>query len=114
MAKPCVAGAKLARIYNRQPAMGGGSLFSRTVPILNRRPIMRSYSIVGLILIVLGALALIVRSVTYFTTEHVAGPLGFFAWEVDRPHTIFISPLAGLVAIVVGLVLVYMTRRPVS
>jgi membrane-bound ClpP family serine protease len=72
---------------------------------------MRSYSIVGLILIVLGAIALVVRSVTYFTTEHVAGPLGFFAWEVDRPHTIFISPLAGVIAIVVGVALVMMTRR---
>ena len=69
---------------------------------------MRPYSIVGLILIVLGALALVVRSFTYFTTEHVTGPLGFFAWEVDRPHTIFISPLAGIVALVVGLVLVFM------
>ncbi len=75
---------------------------------------MRPYSIVGLILIVLGALALVVRSSTYFTTEHVVGPLGFFAWEVDRPHTIFISPLAGIVALVVGLVLVFMTRRPTS
>ena len=75
---------------------------------------MRSYSIVGLILIVLGMLALVVRSVTYFTTEHVAGPLGFFAWEVDRPHTIFISPLAGIVALAAGLALLYMTRRPAS
>jgi hypothetical protein len=73
---------------------------------------MRSYSIVGLVLIVLGVLALVIRSVTYFTTEHVAGPLGFFAWEVDRPHTIFISPLAGIVALVIGIVLVFMTRRP--
>jgi hypothetical protein len=72
---------------------------------------MRPYSIAGLILIVLGALALVVRSVTYFTTEHVTGPLGFFAWEVERPHTIFISPLAGIVALVAGLVLVYMSRR---
>ena len=89
--------------------MGGGLAYSRTVLIhLNRRPIMRPYSIVGLILIVLGALALVVRSFTYFTTEHVTGPLGFFAWEVDRPHTIFISPLAGIVALVVGLVLVFM------
>ena len=72
---------------------------------------MRPYSIVGLILIVLGALALFVRSVTYFTTEHVAGPLGFFAWEVDRPHTIFISPLAGIVALAIGLALVFMSRR---
>jgi hypothetical protein len=73
---------------------------------------MRSYSIVGLILIVLGAIAFVVRSVTYFTTEHVAGPLGFFAWEVDRPHTIFVSPLAGIVAIAIGIALVLMTRRP--
>ena len=72
---------------------------------------MRPYSIVGLILIVLGALALVVRSVTYFTTEHVTGPLGFFAWEVDKPHTIFISPLAGIVALTIGLVLIFMTRR---
>jgi ABC-type Fe3+ transport system permease subunit len=72
---------------------------------------MRPFSIVGLILIVLGVLALVVRSVTYFTTEHVTGPLGFFAWEVDKPHTIFISPLAGIVALAIGLVLVYMARR---
>jgi membrane-bound ClpP family serine protease len=73
---------------------------------------MKPFSIVGLILIVLGVLAMLVRSVTYFTTDHVTGPLGFFAWEVERPHTIFISPLAGLVALVVGIVLVYMARRP--
>jgi hypothetical protein len=72
---------------------------------------MRPYSIAGLVLIVLGALALVVRSVTYFTTEHVTGPLGFFSWEVERPHTIFISPLAGIIALVIGLVLVFMTRR---
>jgi hypothetical protein len=75
---------------------------------------MRPYSIVGLILIVLGAVALVVRSVTYFTTEHVTGPLGFFTWEVDRPHTIFISPLAGIVALAVGIGLVLMARRSTS
>ena len=72
---------------------------------------MRPYSVGGLILIVLGVLALSIHSVTYFTTEHVAGPLGFFAWEVDRPHTIFISPLAGIVALAIGLILVVMSRR---
>jgi hypothetical protein len=75
---------------------------------------MRPYSIAGLILIVLGALALVVRSVTYFTTEHVTGPLGFFAWEIDRPHTVFISPIAGIVALVIGLVLLFIARRPTS
>jgi len=72
---------------------------------------MRGFSIVGLILIVLGALALVSSSVTYFTTEHVTGPLGFFAWEVERPHTIFISPLAGIVALVIGIALVLIARR---
>jgi hypothetical protein len=75
---------------------------------------MRPFSIVGLVLIALGVLALAVRSVTYFETEHVTGPLGFFAWEVERPHTIFISPLAGIVALVIGIVLVMMTRRSTS
>ena len=72
---------------------------------------MRPFSIVGLILIVLGVLALLVRSFTYFTTEHVTGPLGFFAWEVERPHTIFINPIAGIVALAVGIALVLMARR---
>lgn len=69
---------------------------------------MRPYSIAGLILIVLGVLALSVHSVTYFTTDHVVGPLGFFAWDVSRPQTIIIHPVAGIVAIGVGLALVFL------
>jgi len=76
-----------------------------------RRPIMRPYSIGGLILIALGILALSIHSVTYFTTERVVGPLGFFVWDVERPHTIFMNPIAGIAAIVVGVVLVLMARR---
>jgi hypothetical protein len=72
---------------------------------------MRFYSITGLVLIVLGILALLVRSVTYYDTERVVGPLGFFAWDVERPHTLFISPIAGLVALAVGIGLMYMSRR---
>jgi hypothetical protein len=73
---------------------------------------MRPYSVGGLILIVLGVLALSVRSISYFTTQTEVGPLGFFAWDVSQPHTIFINPIAGIVAIAVGLALVLMTRRP--
>ena len=72
---------------------------------------MRPYSVTGLVLIVLGVVALAIRSVTYFSTETVVGPLGFFAWDVARPHTIFISPLAGIIALVIGIALVFMTRR---
>jgi uncharacterized membrane protein HdeD (DUF308 family) len=72
---------------------------------------MRPYSVTGLILIVLGVLALSVRSITYFATEHEVGPLGFFEWDVSRPHTLFINPIAGIVAVAVGIALVMVTRR---
>jgi hypothetical protein len=68
-------------------------------------------SVIGLVLLVLGVLVLSVHSVTYFTTEHVAGPFGFFAFDVSRPHTIFINPIAGIVALAVGIALVLMSRR---
>ena len=72
---------------------------------------MRPYSVGGLILIVLGVLAFSIHSVTYFSTEQVAGPLGFFAWDVSRPHTIFINPIAGIVAVAVGIALVFMPHH---
>ena len=72
---------------------------------------MQPQSIAGLFLIVVGVLALMVRSITYFTTEQVAGPLGIFAWEVEQPHTIFINPIVGIVAIVLGLGLIMMGRQ---
>jgi hypothetical protein len=72
---------------------------------------MRGYGIAGLVLIVLGIVALLVRSVTYFSTDTVVGPLGFFAWDVSRPHTLIISPLAGIIAVAAGIALIYMGRR---
>ena len=65
----------------------------------------------GLFLIAFGIVALMIHSVTFFTTETVAGPLGFFAWDVSRPHTIFINPIAGLAAIVVGAMLAMVPGR---
>jgi uncharacterized membrane protein HdeD (DUF308 family) len=72
---------------------------------------MRPYSALGLVLIVLGILALSVHSVTYFTTDQVVGPLGFFAWDVSRPHTIFINPIAGIVAVAAGVALIFLPGR---
>ncbi len=71
---------------------------------------MRPQQVAGLILIILGVLALSIHSVTYFTTDHQVGPLGFFAWDVSQPHTIFLNPLAGLAALGVGVVLVLIAR----
>ena len=72
---------------------------------------MRPYSAFGIALIVLGVLMLSIRSFTYFTTDQVVGPLGYFAWDVNQPHTLFINPLAGIVAVAAGLALVFLPGR---
>ena len=72
---------------------------------------MQPQSMAGLFLIVVGVLALAIRSFTYFTTEQVVGPFGIFAWNVEQPHTIFINPLVGIVAIALGIGLMMMGRR---
>jgi len=72
---------------------------------------MRSHPVAGLILIILGVLMLSIHSITYFTTDHVVGPLGYFAWDVSQPHTIFFNPVAGIIALVVGIVMVMPGRH---
>jgi hypothetical protein len=72
---------------------------------------MQPQSMAGLFLIIAGFVALMIRSFTYFTTEQVAGPLGMFVWNVQEPHTIFINPLVGIVAIALGIGLMMMGRR---
>jgi hypothetical protein len=37
--------------------------------------------------------------------------MGFFAWDVSKPHMLFINPIAGLVAIAIGVALMYLARR---
>ena len=72
---------------------------------------MRFYPVIGVILIALGILALSIRSITYFTTDQVTGPFGFLTWNVSEPHTIFFGPVAGIIALVVGIGLVLTSRR---
>lgn len=71
---------------------------------------MRPLVFVGLVLIVLGLVALAVPGFTYFTTERVAGA-GPFQIDVSRPHTIFVNPVAGLAALAGGALLVLVGRR---
>jgi hypothetical protein len=79
----------------------------------NRRLTMRPLIMIGLILVVLGAVALAVPSFTYFTTERAAD-FGFFKVDISRPHTIILNPIAGGAALVVGIVLLLTSRRSAS
>ncbi len=71
---------------------------------------MRPLVVIGLILVVLGLVALVVPSITFFTTERVAD-VGFFKIDVARPHTILLNPIVGILALAVGLVLVLANLR---
>jgi hypothetical protein len=74
---------------------------------------MRPLVVIGLILVVLGIVALAVPSFTFFTTDRVAD-VGFFKIDVSRPHTIVFNPLVGGVALVAGIVLMVVGRRSAS
>jgi hypothetical protein len=74
---------------------------------------MRPLAIIGLLLVIGGLIALAVPSITFFTTERVAD-VGFFAVDVQKPHTIFLNPIAGVVAMAVGLVLLLTGRKAVD
>ena len=74
---------------------------------------MRPLVVIGLILIVLGLVALAVPSFTFFTTERVADA-GFFKIDISRPHTIVFNPIVGGIALAAGIVLILMWRRTAS
>jgi uncharacterized membrane protein HdeD (DUF308 family) len=69
-----------------------------------RRLKMKLLIVIGLMLVVLGVVALAVPTFTFFTTERVADA-GFFKIDVSRPHTIVFNPIVGGVALVAGIVL---------
>jgi hypothetical protein len=65
---------------------------------------MRSIAIVGVVLIVLGVVALVYQGITYTSRETVVdiGPLHATA---DRQKTLPLSPVLGIVAVAGGVVL---------
>jgi hypothetical protein len=64
----------------------------------------------GVILVILGIIALVVPSITFFTTDRVADA-GFFKIDVSRPHTIVLNPIVGIVAVIAGVALTFAGRR---
>jgi len=71
---------------------------------------MQKLMVIGLILLVLGVVALAIPSFTYFTTERVAD-VGFFKIDISRPHTIAFNPIVGGVALAAGILLVIFGLR---
>jgi hypothetical protein len=71
---------------------------------------MRPLAIVGIVLIVLGAVALAYQGISYTTKEKVVD-LGPLKVEAEKQKTIPLPPVLGGVAIVAGLVLVLASSR---
>ena len=71
---------------------------------------MRPLAIVGIVLIVLGAVALAYQGITYTTNEKVVD-LGPLKVEAKREKTIPLPPVLGGVAVVAGIVLLIASSR---
>jgi hypothetical protein len=107
-------GTPIARITVPAGATAPGRTGVRTwrEPInLHRSRFMKTTSgIIGLLLIVLGIVALAVPSVTFFTTERVAD-VGFLAIDMQKPHTLIFNPIVGAVALIAGIILTVASTR---
>lgn len=71
---------------------------------------MRGLALIGVILIVLGIAALVVPSIT-FTERDTVADIGPLEVQTEDEHTIPIPTIAGVLAIVAGLGLVFAGRR---
>jgi hypothetical protein len=71
---------------------------------------MRPLAMLGIVLIVLGAVALAYQGITYTTNEKVVD-LGPLKVEAKKEKTIPLPPVLGGVAIVVGVVLLIASSR---
>jgi len=71
---------------------------------------MRNLTLVGVILVVLGIAGLIVQNVTFTENKKVLdfGPLQVRA---DEQHNVPIPTIAGLVAVMAGLGMIFASRR---
>ena len=65
---------------------------------------------IGIVLIVVGILALAVPSFTFFTTER-AVDTSFLTIDTKKPHTIILNPIVGVVAAIAGVGLVFASSR---
>lgn len=71
---------------------------------------MKPLAIIGIVLIVVGIVALAYQGITYTTKEKVVD-LGPLKVEAKREKTIPLPPVAGAAALVVGVILVVVGSR---
>jgi hypothetical protein len=74
---------------------------------------MKPLSLIGLVLVVLGVVALVYQGVTYTTRETVIdiGPIHATA---DREKTLPLPPVLGIVAVAGGVILLVAGRRKLA
>jgi len=71
---------------------------------------MKPVTLVGVVLIIVGVLALAYQGITYTTREKVVD-LGPLKVEAKRERTIPLPPVVGVIALVGGIVLVAVSAR---
>jgi uncharacterized membrane protein HdeD (DUF308 family) len=71
---------------------------------------MKPATVIGVILIVIGIVALAYQGITYTTREKVVD-LGPLKVEANRERTIPLPPVVGVIALVGGIVLVAVSAR---
>jgi len=71
---------------------------------------MKILTIIGIILIVLGAVGLIYGGITYTTSKDIID-MGSMHIQVDQKNQILQSPIASVAAIVIGVILIIVERR---
>jgi len=71
---------------------------------------MKPATVIGVILIVIGIVALAYQGITYTTSEKVVD-LGPLKVEAKRERTIPLPPVVGVIALVGGIVLVAVSAR---
>ena len=71
---------------------------------------MNIMTIIGIILIVLGVVGLIYGGITYTSSKNVVD-MGAVHLQVDQKQEIPLSPIAGAVAVAVGVILLLVGRR---
>ena len=71
---------------------------------------MKSTSLIGIILIVIGIIALAYQGITYTTREKVVD-LGPIQVSADKTRTLPLPPIVGAIALVGGIVLLVMGNK---